>query len=69
LAEAREKALRDERMRVRDAKREGREEGRNEGIYLGQAQMIQNMINVGKSVKEISDFTGMVESEINKIIQ
>lgn len=49
LAFVRERALRDERSLLRDAREEGRQEGRQEGLQEGQKALRQTALNLVRS--------------------
>ena len=71
LAERREKALRDERSRLRGAKLEGRNEGRVEGIEVGRTEGIRdvarNALDMNMSVEAIAMLTCLSVTEIEEI--
>jgi predicted transposase/invertase (TIGR01784 family) len=75
LALAREKALRDEISKLSWARKEGRTEGekkgRAEGERRGRAeekiQIAKSLLSKGMSVSEVSEITGLPESEIAKL--
>jgi flagellar biosynthesis/type III secretory pathway protein FliH len=52
LAEAREKARRDEVSRLNRAKREGREEGEKRGVQIGEMKIIE-LLKSGKTPEDI----------------
>jgi predicted transposase/invertase (TIGR01784 family) len=71
LALAREKALRDEISKLSWARKEGRAEGeqkgRVEGKEIGKLEVAKNLLSKDMSVSEISEVTGLPESEIAKL--
>jgi predicted transposase/invertase (TIGR01784 family) len=83
LALAREKALRDEISKLSWARKEGRTEGekkgraegekkgraegRAEGKEIGKLEVAKNLLSKGMSVSEVSEITGLPESEIAKL--
>lgn len=77
LAERREKALKDERMFLNEAKRKGWEEGiekgREEGIEKGKKEkrleMVKKMLSIGMPVEDISGISGLKIEEIEEIVR
>jgi predicted transposase YdaD len=45
------------------------EKGRAEGRAEGRIDLIKNLLNVGRSIKEIADFFKTDESEINSLLE
>ena len=71
IAEAQEKARRDEASRVNWAREEGREEGKKEGREEGKREQTKiialNLIKLNWSIDEIADVTGLTIKEIEEL--
>jgi predicted transposase/invertase (TIGR01784 family) len=71
LARAREKALRDEISELDSARKEGiaegEQKGRAEGKEIGKLEVAKNLLSKDMSVSEVSEVTGLLESEIAKL--
>ena len=65
LAELKEKAIKDEKS----AKLRWTEEGIKEGIKQEKLEMIERLMNLGKSFEEILEITQLSEKQANKIIK
>jgi len=52
----------------KDGLKEGLEQGRTEGLEQGQKTIIQNMINNGITISEISKMINISEEEINNLL-
>lgn len=59
----------DRLMAEKKARAEGRAEGKAEGKAEGRIDLIKNLLNVGRSIKEIADFFKTDESEINSLLE
>ena len=58
----------DRLMAEKKARAEGRAEGKAEGKAEGRIDLIKNLLNVGRSIKEIADFFKTDENEINRLL-
>jgi predicted transposase/invertase (TIGR01784 family) len=67
LARAREKALRDEISELDSVRKEGRAEGEKKGRVEEKIQIAKNLLSKHMGVLEISEITGLPESEIAKL--
>ena len=71
LFERREKALRDERMRIRGALKQGLEQGLEQGIQRGIQQgtlrVASKMLAEGMSISEVARLTGLSADELAQV--
>ena len=54
---------------IQEGRQEGLQKGRQEGLQEGRQALVIGMINKGKTVDEISDFTGISITELQQLIK
>jgi predicted transposase/invertase (TIGR01784 family) len=59
----------EQKEEIMSAANELRQEGRQEGIEIGEAKIIRNILDKGKSIEEVKNLTGLSTEEIKKLIK
>ncbi|MDR2132470.1 MAG: Rpn family recombination-promoting nuclease/putative transposase, partial [Clostridiales Family XIII bacterium] len=67
LYESREKARRDEALRLKSALRDGMEKGKAEGLTEGKTEVAKNLLRLAVPVETIETATGLSRAEIEKL--